>query len=188
MDAKCSFCGRERNEVFTFFRPQDETQPSRADCIYICDRCIESCHKQLAAKRNHTIERVEKQQLREWLHESVTETLTRAIVDLKYRDALLTAFAERAQLAKIDPSEPPGPRGSRMAQVRNRPGHGDRSCWRQVRAVRLKAPARCRDSRRYIRSTCSISSRFIARTDQPGSTQSVPFAGMVIAWSGTTVA
>ncbi|KPL11413.1 hypothetical protein AMJ85_03660 [candidate division BRC1 bacterium SM23_51] len=109
MDAKCSFCGRERNEVFTFFRPQDETQPSRADCIYICDRCIESCHKQLAAKRNHTIERVEKQQLREWLHESVTETLTRAIVDLKYRDALLTAFAERAQLAKIDPSEPPQP-------------------------------------------------------------------------------
>lgn len=109
MSTKCSFCDRGRDEVFAFFRPQDETRASGTAGIYICDQCIEICHKHLAIKRDHTIERAEKQQFREWLDESVTETLTRAILDLKYRDALLTIFAERAQLAKVDPSNPPQP-------------------------------------------------------------------------------
>jgi hypothetical protein len=109
MKQKCSFCGRGPDEVFTFFRPQDDVQVSSAAPIYICDRCIETCHKHLAAKQGYAIEQAEKQQFRDCLNESVTETLTRAIVDFKYRDALLTAFAERARLSKVNPGQPPEP-------------------------------------------------------------------------------
>jgi len=105
MALKCSFCGRGPDDALTFFRPPDGSPAGRT--IYICDRCIESCHRRLSAKREYPIEWAEKQQFREWLSESVTETLIRAIVDMKYREPLLEAFAERANLAAVNPGEPP---------------------------------------------------------------------------------
>jgi hypothetical protein len=107
MSDKCTFCGRGQDEVFTFFRPLEELKTAAGVPICICDRCIESCWKHLSTKRDYAIERLEKQVFRELLDESVTETLIRAIVDMKYRDALLEAFSERAELAKVDLSDPP---------------------------------------------------------------------------------
>lgn len=107
MKPRCSFCGRTADEVFTFFRPADDMAASGEVAIFICDRCIESCHGRLAAKRDYPVENVEKQQFRQWLQESATETLIRAIVDLQYRDAFLETFAERARLAHVDAEKPP---------------------------------------------------------------------------------
>jgi hypothetical protein len=107
MRTKCSFCGRERRDVSTFFRPQVQAQSAASASTYICDRCIESCHRHLVSKSDYELERVEKQQYRQSLQDSVTETLIRAIVDMKYRDALLVTFAERSELADVDPSHPP---------------------------------------------------------------------------------
>lgn len=107
MNEKCSFCGRTRPEAFTFFRPPEKPQSGDAGTVFICDRCIESCHTALAAKRDYPIERAQKQRFREWLVESVNETLIRAIVDMEHREALLASFAERADLAEVDPSDPP---------------------------------------------------------------------------------
>jgi len=109
MSQTCSFCGRGESEVSAFFRPSDQVKTFEGAALCICDRCIEACHKRLSAKPEYAVERPDKHLFREWLTESVTETLIRAVLDLKYRDTLVSAFAERAQLAKVDPSTPPEP-------------------------------------------------------------------------------
>jgi len=115
MKAKCSFCGRGRNSVLAFFKPQSQVQPADVpQQTLICDRCIESCHQVLASKKEYSVEAAEKQQLREWLNDSVTETLVRAIVELKHRDALIEAFSQRAQLAEIQSDEMPQPEALQM--------------------------------------------------------------------------
>ena len=45
MRLKCSFCGRDQNQVRTLFRglPQRESGNS----VYICDECINQCHERL---------------------------------------------------------------------------------------------------------------------------------------------
>ncbi|MBN1516991.1 ATP-dependent Clp protease ATP-binding subunit ClpX [Candidatus Sumerlaeota bacterium] len=45
MRLKCSFCGRDQNQVKTLFRglPQKESGGS----VYICDECIAQCHERL---------------------------------------------------------------------------------------------------------------------------------------------
>jgi hypothetical protein len=100
--------------VLTFFKPQSQVQASDAATILICDRCIESCHQVLASKREYKVDLAEKQQFRDWLHESVIETLIRAIVEMKHRDTLVAAFTERARLAAIKPDEAPQPDALKM--------------------------------------------------------------------------
>ena len=49
MRLKCSFCGRDQNQVRTLFRglPQKESGGS----VYICDECISQCHERLRKDR-----------------------------------------------------------------------------------------------------------------------------------------
>jgi hypothetical protein len=105
----CTFCGRGRDDALAFFRPATERKTSGDRPIRICDRCIEVCHRRLVNEREQGLEHHEKQRFREWLDDSVTETLIRAIVDFKYRDALVEAFGERAELAAIGADEAPSP-------------------------------------------------------------------------------
>lgn len=54
MRLKCSFCGRDQNQVRTLFRglPQKDSGSS----VYICDECISQCHERLKRDKLNTAE------------------------------------------------------------------------------------------------------------------------------------
>lgn len=95
MQIWCSFCGKDEQAVTMLFKSWSEEEGTE-DPTYICDGCVAQCYQELVNEGILGGMSTTKSTLQKSYRDSVVETLTRAIIDMQYKDYLLEAFAEKA--------------------------------------------------------------------------------------------
>jgi hypothetical protein len=107
MQICCSLCGKDEQEVTMLFKSWSEEQGTETP-TYICDLCVVQCYQQLVNEGITGGISGKRTALQKSYRDSVVETLTRAVIDMQYKDYLIEAFAERAgmELTQLDDLTP----------------------------------------------------------------------------------
>ena len=118
MEICCSFCGKDEQAVTMLFKSWSEEEGTE-DPTYICDVCVAQCYQELVNEGILGGMSTKKSTLQKSYRDSVVETLTKAIIDMQYKDYLLEAFAEKAGIESImlDELIPAGEALKRLPEV-----------------------------------------------------------------------
>lgn len=104
MEICCSFCGKDEQAVSMLFKSWSEEEGSETPA-YICNLCVAQCYQELVNDGITGGMSGKRGMLQKSYRDSMVETLTKAIIDMQYKDYLLEAFAERAGLELIQLDE-----------------------------------------------------------------------------------